>query len=112
VSESFSVLVTTVANADDARALARAALEARLAACVQIFPIVSHCEWKGELREDAEFAVHMKIRTSDYEELSALVQAKHSYETPEILRFEIMEGDKGYLDWIKATTSDDKFSDQ
>ena len=104
MSESFSVLVTTVANADEARALAQAALKARLAACVQIFPIVSHYEWKGELREDAEFALHMKIRTSDYAELAALVRATHSYATPEILRFEIKEGDWAYLDWVLATT--------
>ena len=42
--------------------LPRAALAAKLAACVQIHPVRSHYVWKGEMREEPEFLLHMKAR--------------------------------------------------
>lgn len=104
MNAEFSILVTTIDSDEKAREIAKAALAARLAACVQIFPIQSHYEWKGEMREDAEIMIQMKIRTRDYAELAALVRRLHSYDVPEILRFDIAEGDAAYLDWIAETT--------
>jgi periplasmic divalent cation tolerance protein len=99
----FSIAVTTVASAAKAREIAQAALEERLAACVQLYTIQSHYVWKHELREDAEIALHMKIRSEDFAALSALIRRLHDYETPEILRLEIAEGDAAYLDWLAAS---------
>jgi periplasmic divalent cation tolerance protein len=104
MSAQFAILVTTIDSDDKARELAKAALEARLAACVQIYPIRSHYVWNGELREDAEFLVQMKIRGEDYAPLAALVRRLHSYETPEILRLDVTEGDPAYLDWLMHAT--------
>lgn len=101
---ALAILVTTVDSDDKARALAKAALDARLAACVQIFPIRSHYSWQGEACEDAEFLVQMKIRAEDYAAATALVRRLHSYETPEILRLEVAEADAAYLDWALAAT--------
>jgi periplasmic divalent cation tolerance protein len=99
----FSIAVTTVAGETKAREIASAALEARLAACVQFFPIRSLYVWKEELREDAEIALHLKIRSADFFELQALIRRLHDYETPEILRIDIAEGDGAYLDWLSAS---------
>jgi periplasmic divalent cation tolerance protein len=98
-----SMVVTTVANGEKAREIAIAALEALLAACVQLYPIKSHYVWEGELHEDEEVAIHLKIRTEDYEALSALIRRLHDYEIPEILRFDIADGDPAYLDWLTET---------
>jgi periplasmic divalent cation tolerance protein len=104
LSADYSILVTTIDSGEKAREIARTALAARLAACVQIFPIQSHYEWNGEMREDAEILIQMKIRSRDYAELAALVRRLHSYDLPEILRIDIAEGDTAYLDWIAKTT--------
>ncbi|PPD44812.1 MAG: divalent-cation tolerance protein CutA [Methylocystis sp.] len=101
---SVSILVTTTDSQEAARALARAALGARLAACVQIFPIASHYVWKGEMVESSEFRLEMKHRTQDYEALAALVRRLHSYETPEILRIDAAAADPGYEAWLSAET--------
>jgi periplasmic divalent cation tolerance protein len=98
----YSIALTTVASEAKAREIARAALEARLAACVQIFPIQSHYVWRGELREDAELALHLKIRAEDFDAVQALIRRLHDYETPEILRIDIAEGDGAYLSWMDA----------
>jgi periplasmic divalent cation tolerance protein len=102
LASPFSIALTTVASESKAREIAKAALEARLAACAQLFPIKSLYVWKDELREDAEFALHLKIRAEDFAALQALIRQLHDYETPEILKIDIAEGDKGYMDWMAA----------
>jgi periplasmic divalent cation tolerance protein len=98
----FSIAITTVASEAKAREIAKAALEARLAACVQFFPLRSLYVWKDELREDAEIALHLKIRSADFSVLQALIRQLHDYETPEIIRIDIAEGAAAYLDWLAA----------
>ena len=100
MASPFSIALTTVATEAKAREIAKAALEARLAACVQLFPIQSLYVWKDELREDAEIALHLKIRSEDFPALQALIHRLHDYETPEILRIDIAEGDPAYMDWM------------
>lgn len=102
-----SILVTTIDKQDKARALARAAIAQRLAACVQILPIVSHYAWKGEYCEEAEFRLEMKCRAEDYAALAALIRGLHSYETPEILRIDAIEVDPGYGAWLDDATRRD-----
>jgi periplasmic divalent cation tolerance protein len=102
LASPFSIALTTVASEAKAREIAKAALEARLAACVQLFPIQSLYVWKDELHEDSEIALHLKIRADDFPALQALIRRLHDYETPEILKIDIAEGDGAYLDWMAA----------
>jgi periplasmic divalent cation tolerance protein len=99
-----SILVTTIDSDEKARALARAAIAEKLAACVQIAPIASHYAWKGEYCEEAEFRLEMKHRSEDYPALAALVRRLHSYETPEILRIDVADVASDYAAWLRETT--------
>lgn len=100
----LAMLVTTTGSASSARALAHAALEAKLAACVQTCPIESYYVWQAQLREETEYIVQMKLRSEDYEELAALVRSRHDYDTPEILRIDISDADPAYLAWARDAT--------
>jgi periplasmic divalent cation tolerance protein len=102
-----AILVTTVDSDEKARAIARAVLEARLAACVQISRITSHYRWRDELCEGEEFLLQMKHRVEDYPALSALVRRLHGYETPEILRVDVAEADSAYVRWLDESTRRD-----
>lgn len=104
---AVAILVTTVDAEDKARDLARAALSAKLAACVQIQPIRSHYVWKGEICEEDEFLLQMKHRAEDYRALAELVRRLHSYETPEILRIDVAEADPAYASWLLEATRRD-----
>ena len=99
-----AILMTTIDSAAGAKTMARAALDARLAACVQIFPIQSHFRWKGEICESQELQVLMKLRAEDYEALAMLVRRLHSYETPEIMRLDVAQADSGYAEWLFDAT--------
>ena len=50
VADGVCAVTTTVATPEDARRLAQAVLQQRLAACVQIEPITSHYRWQGALQ--------------------------------------------------------------
>ncbi len=99
----ISILVTTVDSQSAAQALARAALGAKLAACVQIAPVTSHYVWKGEVCEAEEFLLQMKHRAQDYEALAEMVRSLHSYETPEILRIDVADADPAYAAWVETS---------
>jgi len=99
------MLVTTVDSDDKARMIISAALEARLAACAQLFPIRSHYVWKGALEEQQEILVQMKIRSEDHDALAALVRRLHPYETPEILKIDIAAVDPDYFAWLTDATA-------
>ncbi|WP_036294081.1 divalent-cation tolerance protein CutA [Methylosinus sp. PW1] len=107
----FCVVQTTIDSEAGAERLARALLAAKLAACVQIFPILSFYVWEGETRADAEFLVQSKARAQDYDALADAIRAAHPYEVPEIIRLDIAAGDPAYLDWAaRATARDDPAS--
>ncbi len=102
--DSVSILLTTVDSAEKAREIARAAISERLAACVQITPVVSHYVWKGELCEAQEHLLQMKHLRRDYPALAAFVRGLHPYETPEMVRIDSAEADPDYVRWLSEST--------
>ena len=88
-----------------ARALARAALAARLIACANLIPkIESHYWWRGKMESDAEVLLVLKTQKSNLAALEKLVLARHPYDTPEFIVLPLNAGNKKYLDWIAASS--------
>ena len=104
MTETFAIVLATAASEAKGREIALAALEARLAACVQMHPISSCYVWNGALCEEAEAALAFKIRDEDFAALSSLIRSMHDYEVPEILKIEVADGDVAYLEWIARAT--------
>lgn len=99
------IVMTTVAGEQQARAIATAVIEARLAACAQTMPIRSCYWWDGKVVNDPEFLMLFKTLASQYSELEAKILSLHSYDTPEILRLPIDGGFGKYLAWIEKEIS-------
>jgi periplasmic divalent cation tolerance protein len=101
----LTVLTTTDAS-DKAEALARGAVEARLAACAQIEgPVTSVYRWEGEIRTDREWRILFKTTAARYPALEAHLTAAHDYDTPEIIATPVTHGSAAYLSWVTAQTS-------
>lgn len=100
------VVTTTVGSEAQARALALAVVEERLAACVQVTPIESTFRWDGELQQTPEWACHMKTTPARLEGLIARVEALHPYEVPEILAVPVLAGHLPYLQWVARSVAD------
>jgi periplasmic divalent cation tolerance protein len=95
------VALSTVGSAEEADRLARALVERRLAACVNVVPgVVSHYRWQGELQRDDERLLVIKTRAERIEALRDALRELHPYELPELVAFEITAGSEAYLKWL------------
>ena len=103
----FGVVSTTVGSDAEARAMARALVEARLAACVQIMPVASVYRWEAKIEEAAEHLLLCKIAAADFNAVEAAIRARHGYDVPEIVMTEIAEGSAAYLAWLGEAVGQD-----
>ena len=102
MTNTIQVLTTTEKKADG-QAIARALVEKRLAACVQIVgPITSTYRWQGEIETAEEWLCVIKTRRDLYEELEQAIREVHPYDVPEILAVPVVEGSQGYLEWLDS----------
>jgi len=93
--------LSSVGTAEDAERLARALVERRLAACVNVLPgVVSHYRYQGELHRDAEWLLLVKTRSERLPALRTALAELHPYELPELVAFEITDGSEAYLEWL------------
>lgn len=104
---SARVVLMTAPDADSARRIARALVEERLAACVNIVPgITSIYRWEGALHEDAE---HLLVAKTERNRLAALAErlaVLHPYALPELLALSPSGGSERYLAWVCAETEE------
>lgn len=97
---------TTVASRAEAESLARPAVEARLAACVQIDgPVTSVYRWEGRMEQTTEYRLTFKCGEAQLPALETWVHAHHPYAVPEwvVVRAEHV-GEK-YLSWAQANSN-------
>jgi periplasmic divalent cation tolerance protein len=102
----FLQVTTTIDSLEGARALARSAVQARLAACAQISgPIESVYRWQGEIEQAQEWVVVYKAPAAGYPRLEAHIREHHSYDVPEILATAVSQGNPAYLSWVEENAS-------
>lgn len=102
MTDKFVVLVTC-ANTAEARRIARAVVDRRLAACANILPgsVTSIYRWKGKVESAKERLLLIKTSRKCLAKLQAKVEQIHSYDVPEFIALPIAEGSRGYLGWIE-----------
>ncbi|WP_026434732.1 divalent-cation tolerance protein CutA [Acidovorax sp. JHL-9] len=93
------MVTTTVASAADARRLAQAVMQARLAACVQVQAITSHYHWQGALHEESEWRLDCKTMPRATAALLALLQALHPYTLPQLV-VQALQATPAYVRWV------------
>lgn len=98
---------TTVARQDQADALARAAVEQGLAACVQTEAIRSTYRWQGEVACDDEVRLMFKTTRALYPALEALLRELHPYELPAIYALPVIAGTAEYANWVRSSVRQD-----
>ncbi|MCX5709908.1 MAG: divalent-cation tolerance protein CutA [Candidatus Omnitrophica bacterium] len=97
----YTVTFITAANKKQARAIAKALISKKLAACVNIIDKVeSLFWWKGKVESAGEVLLMVKSRSEKLSKIIKTVKANHSYQVPEIISLPIKAGDAAYLRWI------------
>jgi periplasmic divalent cation tolerance protein len=103
--QEYCQVVTTTDAWEVADALARGAVESRVAACAQVAgPVASTYWWEGAVETAEEWQVVFKTTVASYPGLEEYIRAHHGYDVPEILCLPVTAGNPAYLAWVTAET--------
>jgi periplasmic divalent cation tolerance protein len=99
---SAVVVLTTAPSLAEARLIASALLNQKLAACVSVSSAIeSHYVWKGKKEKQREYLLLIKTRRPLFLKAAQAIRKVHSYECPEIIALPVSAGSKPYLEWLK-----------
>jgi periplasmic divalent cation tolerance protein len=88
-----------------AEKIARALIERRLAACVNILAeCTSIYRWQGNIEVAGEVPLMIKTRMDIYDQVESAIKSLHPYELPEIVAVPVERGSGEYHEWINAAT--------
>ncbi|MBD3620350.1 MAG: divalent-cation tolerance protein CutA [Chromatiales bacterium] len=100
------LVLCTHPDADDAEALARTLVGERLAACVNVLPLMTSIyPWRGEIQREQEHQLVIKTRAGAFDALAARICELHPYDVPEVIAVPVTHGLAAYLNWIDESTS-------
>lgn len=94
------------ASDEEAKRIAEAAIESRLAACANRYPpIASTYRWRGRIERAEEVPLLLKTRPALFDGLARLIGRLHSYETPSVIGIRADRVSADYAAWIAAETT-------
>jgi periplasmic divalent cation tolerance protein len=97
------LVLTTVPSPEVGEQIARALVDARLAACVNVLPaMVSIYRWKGEVQRETEHQLVIKTVRARLAAVRERIAQLHPYDLPELLVVAVEDGDPAYLSWLQA----------
>ena len=95
------IVFTTAGSQEEARKIAHALVERRLAACVNIVPqIESVYRWQEKVETATEWLLIIKTQAELFARVRDAIKELHSYELPECVMVEVGGGSDAYLGWI------------
>ena len=101
------MIYMTFKDKAQAREIGRELVQARLAACVNIFDQMNSIYiWENQLQDDQEAVLIAKTAEDKVVAVIEAVKARHSYECPCIVHWPIAGGNTDFLGWVAAQTTD------
>jgi periplasmic divalent cation tolerance protein len=99
----FVIVMTTAGSDEQATELARALVERRLAACVNVVSqVCSIYRWKEKVQQDDEKLLVVKTAAHLFPAIRDAIRELHSYELPEVIMVPLTGGDSDYLEWLRS----------
>jgi|SRR5271169_176611 len=100
------IVLITAGSDEEARNIAHALVERRLAACVNIVPqIASIYRWQSKIEEAQEWLLIVKTTAAAFGQVREAIVELHSYDVPECICLTIEDGSPNYLEWIAESVS-------
>jgi periplasmic divalent cation tolerance protein len=105
MNPEYVVVFTTLPTDADADAFGHRLVEERLAACVNLLPLMdSVYRWEGRIEREVERQVVIKTSRERLGALWDRVRELHPYEVPEFIVLPIIDGNDAYLAWVGEGT--------
>ncbi|HZB25051.1 MAG TPA: divalent-cation tolerance protein CutA [Vicinamibacterales bacterium] len=106
----YVMALTTLPADADAGEFARTLVDERLAACVNLLPVMeSVYRWEGKIEFEAERQIVIKTSRERVGDLWDRVRELHPYEVPEFVVIPFADGNEAYLRWIGDSTSEPRY---
>ncbi|MFF5491780.1 divalent-cation tolerance protein CutA [Streptomyces virginiae] len=103
---SIVIAQTTVDDETKAYEIARAAVEARLAAGAHIDArMTTFYWWKDAVQHEREYRISFKTTAEKVTELQAWVHERHPYEVPQWIVLPTVGTSQEYLAWVEKETT-------
>lgn len=94
-------LLTSAPSIEEARRIARALVESKLVACVNILDAArSIYRWKGAIEETSESLMIMKSSMAKFDAIEKKLKATHPYQTPELIALDMRAIETDYGKWL------------
>lgn len=95
------IVLSTVGSQEEARKIAHALVQEKIAACVNIVsPVESIYRWEGKVESAQEWLLIIKTIEPACDRLRKILAELHSYDVPECVVLGIQDGNPAYLRWI------------
>ena len=99
---TISIVYSAIPDYDTAHTIAKALVQSKMAACVQIMPpMTSLYLWEGNLQSSQEVLLVAKCPKEMYPKVESEIKKLHPYTLPEIIRVDVADGLTGYLEWVE-----------
>jgi periplasmic divalent cation tolerance protein len=103
--EEVLLVLTNLPDRTTAEQVARALIDSRAAACINILAeCTSVYRWQENIESAGEIPLLIKTTRSAYPRLEEIVRAHHPYELPEVIAVPVDSGLPGYLQWVAQET--------
>lgn len=93
---------TTCRDIDQAKELGKRIINARVASCVNVWPIESIYTWEGEIKEDQEAALLIKTNEPKVADLEMFLVKNHTYTTPLVATVNVHRLNREYKEWMST----------
>ncbi|MCH9686540.1 MAG: divalent-cation tolerance protein CutA [Deltaproteobacteria bacterium] len=98
----MKIVLTNLAP-DDAPAIAKTLVAEGLVACVNLYPVRSIYRWEGQVCDEPEMTMMMKVATEGVKTLRARLEQLHPYD---VMEFVVLEVDAeaslpAYVQWVR-----------
>jgi periplasmic divalent cation tolerance protein len=106
MTADYVLALTTLPADADAGEFGRTLVNERLAACVNLLPVMeSIYRWEGKVEFEAERQLIIKTSGDRVSDLWERVRELHPYEVPEFVVIPLIDGNEAYLKWIRDSTT-------
>ena len=96
----------TASNAKEAKQISKKLLDKKLIACANVINNVnSYFVWKNKVENSKEIIICGKTVSKNQTKIIQIVKSLHSYSVPCVIFFDIKNGNKDFLQWIKQSVT-------
>ncbi len=99
------ILYTTWPSDESAKTAAQMLVDARLAACINLWPTTSIYRFEGHTHTEGEVVMWIKTSRKTVQKTIDKIQAIHPYTNPCVLVLPVDGGASAFLAWIATETT-------